>query len=155
MERICYGLIILLHQGGLSYNALIYINLFNITNRFMKVYFLITGLLRTFIKTLYPFLSILEKYIECEFIICTSRDDTDTNYTGISINDQLDKIMKNTKYNFILESENINFPNNLSQREKNTIYQWFHLEKAFNYMNDKVIDDNNIIIIVGETGSGM
>jgi hypothetical protein len=51
----------------------------------MKVYFLITGLLRTFITVLYPYLSKIEKVIDCEFIICTSNDDSDTKYTGISI----------------------------------------------------------------------
>jgi len=112
----------------------------------MKVYFLISGLLRTFIQSLYPFLVSVEKYIDCEFIVCTTDNQRDTKYTGISMNEQISIIIKNPKYKFILESENINFPNILTQREKNTICQWYHLQKAFIYLKSFNINDDDIII---------
>ena len=110
----------------------------------MKVYFLITGLLRTFIKSLYPFLVLLSKYIDCKIIICTT-DEKNDKYIGINVRDQFNEIMKKTNYTIIYISNNI-LQEEYTQRENNTIYQWYHIQTAFNHIKLLGIHDDDIVI---------
>lgn len=112
----------------------------------MKVYFIITGLLRSFINSLYPFLILVSDKIDCEFIIYTTNDICDSKYSGPNIIDQLRIITLNPRYKIIYDSMAIITPNTYSQREKNSVYQWFRIQSAFNYIKSININDTDIII---------
>ncbi len=95
----------------------------------MKLCFLITGLLRNFSKTLFPFLCSLEKDHEVDIYIYTSKDTTDSKYLN-SYNTSLSEIAghPNVKL-FLLQDIYLENIEEFSQREKNTLYQWYRLEK--------------------------
>ena len=112
----------------------------------MKVYFLITGLLRTFIKSLYPFLNQLKKHIEYEFIIFTSHENDDSKYSGISFIDQINEIIKNKNFTLHVETPKIDFPIQTTQREKNTIYQWYRIDSVIKFLISKNICDTDIVV---------
>ena len=112
----------------------------------MKVYFIITGLLRSFINSLYPFLTIVSSKIDCEFIIYTTNDIYDSKYSGSDTMDQLHMIISNPKYKLIYDSTICKTPDILSQREKNTIYQWFRIQSVFNLITSLNINDTDIIV---------
>ena len=109
----------------------------------MTVYFLITGLLRTFITTLYPFLNELSKHIDCECIIFTSHENEDSKFSGTTFIEQIHEILKNKQYTLHVETPRINFPTPFTQREKNTVYQWSRINSAINFTKCK---DSDIIV---------
>jgi uridine kinase len=112
----------------------------------MKVYYLITGLLRSFISSLYPFLQSISDKIDSEFIIYTTNELCDSKFLGPDAMEQLRVIRLNPRYKLIYDSMPITTPNTYSQREKNTVYQWFRIQSAFNYIKTLDIDDTDIII---------
>jgi Mg/Co/Ni transporter MgtE len=112
----------------------------------MKVYFLITGLLRTFITTLYPFLNELSKRIDCEFILFTSHENEDSKFSGITFIEQLHEILKNKQYTLHVETPAIRFINPFTQREKNTVYQWLRITSAINFIRQMGCKDSDLIV---------
>jgi uridine kinase len=112
----------------------------------MKVYFLITGLLRTFITSLYPFLNELSRYIDCEFILFTSHENEDNKFSGTTFIEQLREILKNKQYTLHVETPTIQFTKPFTQREKNTIYQWLRINSAIHFIKPIDYKDSDIIV---------
>lgn len=112
----------------------------------MKVYFIITGLLRSFINSLYPFLIRLSDNLDCEFIIYTTNEGCDSKYSGPDTMEQLQTILLNPKYKLIYDSTLCATPGAFSQREKNTVYQWFRIQSAFNLLRTVNIHESDIIV---------
>lgn len=92
---------------------------------------LVTGILRSFHKHLLPFLNQLpDNY---HIYISTNKDDESDRFLNKTI--QLEQLRANPKIKTILvESDVSDYPlrDNMSQREKNTLYQWSRINNLFN-----------------------
>ena len=91
---------------------------------------LITGILRSFHKHLLPFLNQLpDNY---HIYISTNKNDESDRFLNKTI--QLDTLRTNPKIKTILvESDVSDYPiNDISQRQKNTLYQWSRIYNLFN-----------------------
>lgn len=105
----------------------------------MKLCFLITGLLRDFGETLFPFLCSLKGHHEIDLYIYTSKETNDSKYLNDS-STSLAAIYKDPCVKLFLLHD-IELPNsNLSQRELNTAYQWYRLEKLYSFLPEKKYD---------------
>lgn len=113
----------------------------------MKVYFLISGLLRSFFDDLYPFLCEVSKYIDCEFLLCITNDTIDTYYIKQEQSEKFHLFTKNPRTRIsIIDSISFGSYLNLSQREKNTIYQWYRIQKCFQFLLESNITSDDLII---------
>lgn len=97
----------------------------------MNVYILVSGLLRTFSRNLLPFLEELSTHIPIQIILCTTHDTKDMKFTNTT--DTLQTLINHPlcRMTIVNHSAPSSIPSHLSQREKNTVYQWYHLESAF------------------------
>lgn len=98
----------------------------------MKVVCLVSGLLRTFSERLFPFLCELTAHVDLHIYLTISDDCQDTKFYGNGQNQQLDAIRSHPICKR-LTIHQPTFANDLpiSQREKNTIYQWYNLYQCF------------------------
>lgn len=105
----------------------------------MKLCFLLTGLLRDFGQTLFPYLCSLEDSHEIDMYIYTSKETNDSKYLNNSL-DFLSAVYKHSCVKLFL-LHNIDPPTtDLTQRELNTLYQWYRLEKLYHLLPDKQYD---------------
>jgi uridine kinase len=113
----------------------------------MKVICFISGLLRTFHETLFPFLCKVAEDVELEVYISTTDDTRDTKFTSENYNTHLQKIMKHPICK-VCSVHNISPCDTLqiTQREKNTLYQWYHLWRCFEGYNVSRLSDNDILV---------
>ena len=95
----------------------------------MKVVCLVSGLLRTFSERLFPFLCELSNHVDLHLYLMISHETQDTKFYGTS---QLDTIQSHPSCKQLTVHQPT-FANHLpiSQREKNTIYQWYNLYQCF------------------------
>lgn len=105
----------------------------------MKVTFLITGLLRTFHETLWPFLRIFANLegVEAEFRIHTASEKQDTKFTNEALQAQLAESLSDSRC-VVCTVDNSELPglDHLTQREKNTVYQWYRLQTCFQTLEE-------------------
>jgi uridine kinase len=115
----------------------------------MRIYILVSGLLRTFFDSLLPFLEGLINTNNNEIIIllATSNSITDENYMTYDYSLQLEKI-KNIKEikTILIDNFELNTNMLLSQREKNIIYQWYRINTLLQYLENYDINEEDIII---------
>jgi len=113
----------------------------------MKVYFLISGLLRTFFDDLYPFLCEVSNHIDCEFLLCIANDTIDTYYTKEENSEKFHIFTKNPRSRLsIIDSISFTSYSNLNQREKNIIYQWYRIQKCFQFLLESNLASDDLII---------
>lgn len=113
----------------------------------MKVHFLITGLLRTFPDVLYPYLCEVSKDIDCEFYICTTAASEDTNFIGKDVSSFLQPFLKNPRCRVcVIDTLNLSNLQHLSQREKNTVYQWYRIHSGFQYIEAAQPGPDDLIV---------
>ena len=100
----------------------------------MKVCFLITGILRNFSETLYPFLLELQEYMDFDMYIYTSNESLDTHYIHFE-QTKKEKILENPRCK-LLTYDNTILPlmDNYREKEKNTFYQWHKIYKCFQFL---------------------
>jgi uridine kinase len=114
----------------------------------MRVYVLVSGLLRTFTETLFPFLCEYNAVHPIELVVCTPSATQDTKYnSNKAYDEQLKFILSHTfcrvcSVNPFQSTEAI--PIQRTQREKNTISQWYHIESCLQNLTH--IDENDIIV---------
>jgi uridine kinase len=98
----------------------------------MKVVCLVSGLLRTFSERLFPFLCELANHVDLHVYITISDESQDTKFHGNSQTKHLEMIRSHPICKGVLIHQPT-FANHLSisQREKNTIYQWYNLYQCF------------------------
>lgn len=107
----------------------------------MKYCILITGLLRQFTKTLYPFLLDLEQLIDFDLYIYTSRDNFDTNYLNKNSVAEYDTLLNNPRCKlFVFDNSNLSMTEHMRERDKNIYYQWHKLHKCFQYIPKDTYD---------------
>jgi uridine kinase len=115
----------------------------------MRVYILISGLLRTFFESLLPFLEELIKInnLEINILLATSNSGNDENYMTHDYSLQLEKI-KNIKEikTILIDNFEIKMNTLLSQREKNIIYQWYRINTLLHYLENFYIKNDDIIV---------
>jgi uridine kinase len=105
----------------------------------MKLCFIITGLLRDFGETLFPFLCSLKDHHEIHLYIYTSKETHDFKYLNQS-STFLDAIYKEQCVKLFLLHD-IEVPTtDLNKRELNTVYQWYRLEKLYTLLPEKEYD---------------
>ena len=111
----------------------------------MKCIVLVSGVLRTFYNTLYPFLCELSKHIEIHLYLCTSSDKFDSKFLGYDYIDQIQECIRNPICkSCILENEVRDF--NFNVRENNTLQQWHKLQILFQSLDISTIADDDILL---------
>ena len=111
----------------------------------MKCIVLVSGILRTFYDTLYPFLCKVNNYIEVQLYICTSPDIQDAKYQGRNYMEQIQSCIENPMCKACLIEKGIEYPN-LDKRENNTLQQWHKLQILFQSLNPESIANDDIIL---------
>lgn len=114
----------------------------------MRVYVLVSGLLRTFTESLFPFLCKLNDLHPIQLIICTPSDEKDTKYNSCEgYNEQIKRVLSH-KFSKVCIIDNKNYSLNIqrTQREKNTIAQWYHIESCLRNLLLTQINDDDILI---------
>lgn len=98
----------------------------------MRITFLITGLLRTFHETLLPFLRKIAETdgIDVEFRIYTTSESHDTKFTNKSLHSQLTQTLSDSRTIVCVDNTDLSGLQTLTQRERNTVYQWYRLWKC-------------------------
>jgi uridine kinase len=113
----------------------------------MKVHFLITGLLRTFPDVLYPYLCEVSKDIECEFYICTTAASEDTKFIGKDVSSSVQPFLSNPRCRVcVIDTLNLSNLQHLSQREKNTVYQWYRIQSGFQFIEAAQPSPEDLIV---------
>jgi uridine kinase len=113
----------------------------------MVVYVLVSGLLRTFTESLFPILCELANRTPTELILCTTTDTADTKFNGRSVGEQLQKVLQKPFAKLcIVNSLKLVCNDHFTQREKNTVYQWYHIHSCFKFLNDISIQSSDIIL---------
>ena len=114
----------------------------------MRVYILVSGLLRTFTETLFPFLCEFNALHPIELVVCTPSESQDTKYNSNQAYDEQLKLILSHTFCRVCSVNSLHsakaHPIPRTQREKNTISQWYHIESCLQ-MNT-YIDDNDIIV---------
>lgn len=110
----------------------------------MKVVCFVSGLLRTFTDTLFPFLCELANHVDLHLYLMISHETQDTKFYGTG---QLD-IIQSHPICKQLTVHQPTFANHLpiSQREKNTIYQWYNLYECFLHTEPTILSNADIVI---------
>jgi len=107
----------------------------------MKVCFLITGLLRNFTETFYPFLLELQDYMDFDMYVYTSNENLDTNYINFKQTAYKKEILENPRCKlFIFDNAIIPNIEYYREREKNIFNQWYKLYKCFQYIQEVQYD---------------
>jgi uridine kinase len=113
----------------------------------MKVVCLVSGLLRTFSEHLFPFLCELANYVDLHMYLTLSDESQDTKFQGNNQSAQLEPIRSHPICKGLLVHQP-SFANHLpiSQREKNTIYQWYNLYQCFLQAEQSIEHPTTIVI---------
>ena len=107
----------------------------------MKVCFLITGLLRNFSKTLYPFLLELQEHMDFDMYIYTSKETMDANYIHFDTQSERQDILENPRCKlFTIDNSVIEGIESYRERERNIFYQWNKLYKCFKSLPETTYD---------------
>lgn len=105
----------------------------------MRLCFLVTGLLRDFSVTLFPFLCSIEGH-DVDIYIYTSTEKEDSKYLN-SNKQALSKLLYHPRIKlFLLHDISLANLTELSQRERNTVYQWYRLEKILQFLPTNAYD---------------
>jgi uridine kinase len=113
----------------------------------MKCIVLVSGILRTFYDTLYPFLCKLNEHIDVHLYICTSPDVQDTKYLGRNYLEQIQTCIENPICKACL-IEKGNSYSEFDKRENNTLQQWHKLQILFQSLDATTIADEDIVLRV-------
>lgn len=75
--------------------------------------------------------------------ICTTNDENDTKFTSTKYTEQIKELIHHPLCKVCVVNRNtIDFSTKeLTQRERNTIYQWYHIECCFNFLKHAQPDD--------------
>ena len=113
----------------------------------MKVVCLVSGLLRTFSDRLFPFLCDLANHVDLHMYVTISDDCQDTKFQGSAQSAQLSTLESHPICKG-LRVRQPSFANQLpiSQREKNTLYQWFNLYECYVQAAQPSYDPTDIVI---------
>jgi uridine kinase len=115
----------------------------------MVVYVLVSGLLRTFTDSLFPFLCELAEKTQIELLLCTTNDTNDTKFNGKSVEQQLQHVLQKP-FAKLCSINNMDITTKgfeaFNQRERNTIYQWYHIYSCFQALKDKSLNPADIVI---------
>jgi uridine kinase len=110
----------------------------------MKVYFLVSGLLRLFHKKLYPFIYELNKLIDVKLIVYAPKHKKDIKFLSFS---ETNININNIDITFITVDEPEDYTNTIyTQREINVIHQWFKINLCFEELKKYTISSDDIII---------
>jgi uridine kinase len=113
----------------------------------MTIYFLVSGLLRTFIDSLYPFICELSKIENVKLLLCTTDENEDSKFLSKTYIKQIEQIMTNPLCKVcIINTLEVSNELHLSKRESNTIHQWYKIYKLLNYLDDFSIQEDDILI---------
>ena len=111
----------------------------------MKCIVLVSGALRTFYNTLYPFLCELNTHIETHLYICTSSDHCDTKYIGYNYIEQIQECINNPICKSCIVQNEYRDPI-FNVRENNTLQQWHKLQVLFQSLEVNMITEDDIIL---------
>jgi uridine kinase len=106
----------------------------------MRLCILVSGLLRNFSKTLFPYLCQLGKLHELDIYISTGKETTDSKYFNSETQKLSDILSHPSVKLFLLEDITLEGIEGLTQREKNTLFQWYRLEKLVSLLPSKPYD---------------
>ena len=114
----------------------------------MRVYVLVSGLLRTFTESLFPFLCELNALHPIELIICTPSGAKDTKYNSYEgYNEQIKRVLSHQFSKICIIHNDECSPNiHRTQREKNTLAQWYHIESCLRNLISTQINEDDIVI---------
>jgi uridine kinase len=113
----------------------------------MTIYILVSGLLRSFEDTLFPFLCEVNRLQPIQVLIATPDDTYDTKFTGTTIHKQLERLVREPFVKLaILNSLDITSLTNYTQRERNTWYQWYNLYTIFQILHTRGCTDTDILV---------
>lgn len=104
----------------------------------MRVAFLITGIPRQFSKNLKIYLDSLNTFLDYDIYIYFPKENIQENYANEIFNPETFlSVLKNPRYKLILIDTNLPFiPENLSRKQKNSIIQWYRIQKCFSFIPD-------------------
>jgi len=104
----------------------------------MRVAFLITGIPRQFSKNLKLYLDSLDTFLDYDIYIYFPKENIQENYANEMFNPETFlTILKNPRYKLILIDTNLPpIPDNLSRKQKNSIIQWYRIQKCFSFIPD-------------------
>jgi uridine kinase len=111
----------------------------------MKCIVLVSGVLRTFYDSLYPYLCEVSKYIDLHLYICTTPDAYDSKYQGRDYLEQIQECLQNP----ICKKctiENDNQYTTFDIREKNTLQQWQKLQTLVQSLDSATIGPEDILL---------
>jgi len=114
----------------------------------MRVAFLITGIPRQFSKNLKIYLDSLDTFLDYDIYLYFPKENIQENYANEIFNPETFlTILKNPRYKLILIDTNLpNIQDNLSRKQKNSIIQWYRIQKCFSFIPDEydlvIINDN-------------
>jgi uridine kinase len=105
----------------------------------MRVAFLITGIPRQFSKNLKIYLDSLDTLLEYDIYLYFPKENIQENYANEILNPETFlSILKNPRYKLILIDTNLpNIQDNLSRKQKNSIIQWYRIQKCFSFIPDE------------------
>jgi uridine kinase len=112
----------------------------------MKCIVLISGVLRTFHDTLYPYLCELNKFIDVHLYIHTTPDIYDSNYQGRNYLEQIKDCLQNPICKkCIIDNINHQYPT-FDIRENNTLQQWQKLQNLLKSLDLSTINSDDIFL---------
>lgn len=111
----------------------------------MKCVVLVSGVLRTFYSTLYPFLCELSSHIETHLYICTSSEHCDTKFLGHNYIGQIQQCISNPICKSCILENEIRNPA-FDVRENNTLQQWHKLQILFQSLDTTAIAEDDIVL---------
>lgn len=105
----------------------------------MRVAFLITGIPRQFSKNLKIYLDSLDTLLDYDIYIYFPKENIQENYANEIFNPETFlTILKNPRYKLILIDTNLPpISENLSRKQKNSIIQWYRIQKCFSFIPDE------------------
>jgi len=105
----------------------------------MKIAFLITGIPRQFAKNLKIYLESLNKFIDYDIYLYFPNENCEENYANEIINSHiLHSIISDKHYkSILLDSLLPNLLDILSRKQKNSIIQWYRIQKCFQNIPNK------------------
>jgi len=105
----------------------------------MRVAFLITGIPRQFSKNLKIYLDSLHRFLDYDIYLYFPKENIEENYANEIFNPETFlSILNNPKYKLILIDTNLpTISENLSRKQKNSIIQWYRIQKCFSFIPDE------------------
>jgi uridine kinase len=105
----------------------------------MRVAFLITGIPRQFSKNLKIYLDSLDTFLDYDIYLYFPKENIQENYANEMFNPETFlTILNNPRYKLILIDTNLpTIPDNLSRKQKNSIIQWYRIQKCFSFIPDE------------------